>query len=101
MTCNDLAAHLQQIVTASPEFSAIAGSRLYPVLLPEGSTVPAATYQLVSTRPLYVLDGKVNLTQSGSVRCLVEDIRRGQVVSCRDQLHTERLQRHIRWRQSH
>jgi hypothetical protein len=54
---------LHQLITATPAFTALAATRLYPVLLLEESPLPAATYQLISTRPLYTLDARVNLTQ--------------------------------------
>ncbi len=54
---------LQQLITASSDFSAIAADRLYPVLLPEESSLPAATYQRISTRALYDLENRVDVTQ--------------------------------------
>jgi hypothetical protein len=54
---------LQQLITPSADFGAIAEDRLYPVLLPEQSPLPAATYQLISTVPLYTLEERVNVTE--------------------------------------
>lgn len=58
-----LEASLQQIIATSTDFNALAGTRLYPVLLPEDPALPAATYQRIFTTPLYALDGRVNFTE--------------------------------------
>lgn len=55
---------LQNLITSSAAFTALAGPRLYPVLLPDDSPLPAATYQRISTKALYTLDDRVNLTQA-------------------------------------
>jgi hypothetical protein len=57
-------AGLYQLITSSPAFSSVASNRLHAVLLPTDSTLPAATYQRISTKALYTLDGRVNLTQA-------------------------------------
>lgn len=54
---------LQSLITASSRFASLASTRLYPVLLPEDSPLPAATYQRISTKALYTLDARVNVTQ--------------------------------------
>jgi hypothetical protein len=56
-------AGLQQRITSSDAFAAIANTRLHPVLLPEEAPLPAATYQSISTRPLYTLEDRVTLTE--------------------------------------
>lgn len=40
-------------LTTDPGISALAGSRVYPVKLKEGATLPAVTYQRVSTARTY------------------------------------------------
>lgn len=55
---------IQKLVTSASTFTALAGNRFFPVLLPEAAPLPAATYQLITTRPLYVLDERVNFTQA-------------------------------------
>lgn len=54
---------LQQLITADERFSAIAATRLYPVLLPTISPLPAATYHVVAVTPLYSLDSRVNVNK--------------------------------------
>lgn len=55
---------LQHLITSSSTFTALASTRLFPVLLPENESLPSATYQLITTRAQYALDGRVNFTQS-------------------------------------
>jgi hypothetical protein len=43
--------------------SALIATRIYPLLLPNRATLPAATYQVISTTPLYDLQDRVNVTK--------------------------------------
>lgn len=54
---------LQKLITSSAGFTALASTRLYPVLLPDEAKLPAATYQTISAIPIYALEGRINLTQ--------------------------------------
>lgn len=54
---------IQQLITADPDFQAIAVDRLYPVILPEDSPLPAATFQRISTTALYTLDARIQVTE--------------------------------------
>lgn len=54
---------IQQLIATDQRFTSIASTRLYPVLLPTDSPLPAATYQVISVTPLYSLDTRVNLTK--------------------------------------
>ena len=54
---------LHQLITADPGFQAIANDRLYPVLLPDDSPYPAATFQRISTTALYCLEDRVQVTE--------------------------------------
>jgi hypothetical protein len=40
---------LYQLITADSGFAALAANRLYPLILPDTPTLPAATYQLISS----------------------------------------------------
>lgn len=55
-------AGLQKLITSNPDFSRLASGRIYPVLLPENSKFPSATYQTVGGVPLYVLAGRSGFT---------------------------------------
>lgn len=55
---------LHSLIAADQRFISLAADRLSPVLLNEQSSFPAATYQVISTRPLYTLDGRINLTKA-------------------------------------
>jgi hypothetical protein len=55
---------LQHLISNASAFTTLAGTRLFPVLLREAETLPAATYQLITTRPLYTLNKRINFTQS-------------------------------------
>jgi hypothetical protein len=54
---------LQQLITEDARFSAIAATRLYPVLLPTEATLPAASYHVIAVTPLYSLDSRVNVNK--------------------------------------
>lgn len=54
---------LHQLVFSSTDFTALAATRLYPVLLPDDSPLPASTYQRISTTALYTLNDRVNVTK--------------------------------------
>ncbi len=56
-------AGLSQLITQSAEFSNQAGARLNPVLLPEDSPLPAATYQRITTNELYTLEERIGVSQ--------------------------------------
>ena len=58
-----LEAGLHQLIASSPDFIALASTRLYPVLLPTVSPLPAATYQRITTGALYALQNRVNVTK--------------------------------------
>jgi hypothetical protein len=58
-----LESNLHTIITTAPSFTALAGTRLYPVLLPEEPTLPAATYQRISTTREYTTTGPVALNR--------------------------------------
>lgn len=58
-----LEANLQKIITESASFTAISGTRFYPVLLPEDATLPAATYQRITTTRDYTTTGPVALNR--------------------------------------
>jgi hypothetical protein len=54
---------LHQLITSDARFSAVAATRLYPVLLPTDSPLPAATYQVIAVKPMHDLQARVNVTQ--------------------------------------
>lgn len=54
---------IHKLIVTDPRFADIADSRLYPILLPNDSPLPAATYQAISIKALYVLDARVNFDQ--------------------------------------
>ena len=54
-------AGIQQLVTAAPAVSALIGSRLYPLLLPDAPVYPAATYQVISCVEEQTLDGPTGI----------------------------------------
>lgn len=56
-------AGIHSLIVNSAEFASIADTRLFPVLLSEESPLPAATYQVIATSPLYALDGRINFTE--------------------------------------
>lgn len=58
-----LESSLHKIIIDAPSFGALAGTRLYPVLLPEDATLPAATYQRISTTREYATTGPVALNR--------------------------------------
>jgi len=55
--------NLVELLLADATVTSIIADRLYPVLLPDESPLPAVTYQVISTTPLYALDGRINLTR--------------------------------------
>ena len=59
-----LGVDIRNLVIADPTFISLAGDRLYPVLLPEDAPLPSATYQVISTLPLYASGGRVAFTQT-------------------------------------
>ena len=50
-------AGLISLLVANNGVHALVGGRIYPLLLPETPTLPAVTYQVISTVPVYSLDG--------------------------------------------
>lgn len=57
---------IRTILMADAPTVALIGSRIYPGELPQGSTLPAATYTVVSNVPENSLDGKVATTLKAS-----------------------------------
>lgn len=55
--------NLVDLLRADATVTSIAADRIYPVLLPDESTLPAITYQVIATTPLYALDERINLTR--------------------------------------
>jgi hypothetical protein len=55
--------NIRQLITSNTQFTGLAGTRLYPVLLPTESPLPAVTYQSISLKTLYALDERVNFDQ--------------------------------------
>lgn len=55
---------LHALISADQRFTSLAADRLSPVLLSERSALPAATYQVISKRYLYCLDGRIDLTKA-------------------------------------
>jgi hypothetical protein len=60
---------LYQLIIANAGFSAIAGNRLYPLVLPDSlvqsdTTPPSATYQTISSVPDYTNDGPVGCVKA-------------------------------------
>lgn len=54
-------AHIEQvfraILTGDAGFSALAGTRVYPGVLPSGATLPAGVFQAISRVPTRILEG--------------------------------------------
>jgi hypothetical protein len=59
-----LEAGLQHLITSTNEFTTVAGSRLFPLLLPDNPALPSATYQRITATPLYALDGRIQFTEA-------------------------------------
>jgi hypothetical protein len=55
---------LFQLITADSGFSTIAANRLYPLILPDTPTFPAATYQLISSVPEETNDGPTGFVKA-------------------------------------
>lgn len=53
----DLVAYLQ----AQPSIANIVGTRIFPVVIPEGTNAPSLIYETVSAIPTYTFDGSVGL----------------------------------------
>jgi hypothetical protein len=49
------------VLKNAPALAALIGTRIYPQTLPQGSLLPAATYNVVDDREEYALDGGVSL----------------------------------------
>lgn len=54
--------NIHSLMVADARFTDIALDRFRPVLLAENSCLPAATYQVISKRFVYALDGRVDIT---------------------------------------
>lgn len=48
------------VLTADPTVSGLVGTRIYPLLMPQGVTLPALSYQRVATAPHDDLEGTQN-----------------------------------------
>lgn len=55
---------LHALISSDERFVSVADDRLSPGLLSEQSSLPAATYQVISKRYLYALDGRIDLTKA-------------------------------------
>jgi len=58
-----------RIMSQSPAVSAIVGSRIYPVNLPQGAQVPAIVYTIEAIDPLVTLNGEVGI-DNGSIEII-------------------------------
>ncbi len=56
-------AGIQQRLIADPTVSALIGTRVYPVILPDDPTLPGATYQRASAVRDYTTTGAVSLSR--------------------------------------
>ena len=54
----DAGALIYGILSASPAIQTLAGGRVYPMRLPQGTAVPAIAYQLVSRMPQEMTHGQ-------------------------------------------
>ena len=50
------------LLSQNSSINALIGTRIFPVLLPERATLPAVTYQVISMKPQYELQNRVNVT---------------------------------------
>jgi hypothetical protein len=50
-------------LTMDPDVSAIVGDRVYPLIMPQGSPLPAVTYQRISSARFYAHDGPSGLAR--------------------------------------
>lgn len=48
---------LRTVLTSNPGFSAVAGSAVYPLRVPQGKALPAVTYQIISNTPSECKEG--------------------------------------------
>lgn len=55
--------NLVELLRADATVTSLVAARIYPVLLPDESPLPAVTYQVIATTPLYALDERINLTR--------------------------------------
>lgn len=56
-----IGAAIRKILTDNPDFTAIAGTSVYPLRVPQSKTFPAVTYQIISNSPTYCKQGDVGL----------------------------------------
>jgi hypothetical protein len=49
---------LRAVLLASPAVAALVGTRVYPMTLPQAPTLPAVTFQRISTVPDHLLDAE-------------------------------------------
>lgn len=58
---SDIKSTLLLVLISDPDVSALAGSRVYPMRLPQLGLLPAMTYQLISNNPVSSIDGDSGL----------------------------------------
>ncbi len=58
------------LITSNSGYAALAGTRLYPLLLPDNYILPAATYQVVSSIETVTLDGKASVRSRYQIDCM-------------------------------
>ena len=54
---------IYKILTDTPEFTAIAGNRVYPLRVAQGVALPAVAYQTISNSPTNCKEGDAGLDQ--------------------------------------
>lgn len=54
---------LHSLILADSRFTDLAGTRLYPTILPDDPQLPAVTYQRITTRRGYTTTGPVSLNR--------------------------------------
>ena len=55
---------LRSILADAPEVSAIVETRIHPGELPQGATLPALSYRLITAAPQYAMDASDGVTES-------------------------------------
>lgn len=58
---------------ASPELAAIAGDRVYPLMLPQGATLPAVVYLRLRSGPHHTLTGSAGEAVTVKIACYALD----------------------------
>lgn len=54
---------IYSLITGDAAFAAVAADRLFPVILPKIPTLPAVTYQRITTRRSYATAGPIDLNR--------------------------------------